>query len=136
MAGVENKRFNSIIVAVGAGNMPGVMTHSIYFRVASLRVRRMAATNMSSLNEYESTLQKSIRYDPLYFSSRVKTSKVYFVMASGDLSVPFRYQLQTHQAFGSPDYHLFSPGSHVDGMIRLATVDFHRLLPAVLEVKK
>jgi hypothetical protein len=135
MAGVEIRRLNSVIVTVGAGNMPGVMTHSIYFRVASLKLRRMAITKMTSQSEYETELKKHIRYDPLYFSSRVNPQKMYFVMASGDLSVPFRYQLQTHQAFGSPEYHLFSPGTHIDGMIRLATLDFQKLLSFVLEVR-
>lgn len=131
LAGIESRRFNSIIVAVGAGNMPGVMTHSIYFRIALLKYRRMLHLRMTKLSEYEQALRDNIRYDPLFFSKHVDKKKTYFVMASEDLSVPFRYQLETHYAFGSPKYHLFSPGSHFDGMIRLATVDFDKILPVV-----
>ncbi|MFP5490472.1 MAG: alpha/beta hydrolase family protein [Bacteriovoracia bacterium] len=128
MAGVEPQRLKAIVVAVGAGNMPGILTHSIYPRVALLRWRRFAAIRNMSSEDYEKELQKHLRYDPLMFAKRVKTENLYFVMASWDQSVPYEYQLETHQAFGSPDYHTFSPGTHIDGLIRLATIDFDKVV--------
>ncbi|MFP5457287.1 MAG: alpha/beta hydrolase family protein [Bacteriovoracia bacterium] len=128
MAGVEPQRLKAVIVAVGAGNMPGILTNSIYPRVALLRWRRFAALRNISSDDYEAELQKNLRYDPLMFASRVKTESLYFVMAAWDQSVPYEYQLQTYLAFGSPEYHLFSPGTHIDGLVRLATIDFDKVV--------
>jgi pimeloyl-ACP methyl ester carboxylesterase len=124
LAGVEPVRLKAIVVAVGGGNMPGILTDSIYPRVALLRWRRFLALKDISSKSYEKELQKHVRFDPLFFAQRVRTENLYFVMAAWDRSVPFEYQLQTYRAFGSPEYHLFSPGTHIDGLIRLATIDF------------
>lgn len=127
MASVEAKRLKAVIVAVGGGNMPGTLAYSIYPRVLLLRWRRMMHTGNFSNEDYERTMQKKMRYEPLFFADKVKTENLYFVMAAWDRSVPYEYQLETHQAFGSPSYHLFSPGAHIDGLIRLATIDFDRV---------
>ncbi|MBY0516563.1 MAG: alpha/beta hydrolase [Bacteriovoracaceae bacterium] len=127
MASVEAQRLKAVIVAVGAGNMPGILTNSIYPRVALLRWRRFAALKDISSDDYEAQLRKVVKYDPLFFASRVKPERLYFVMAAWDRSVPYEYQLQTYKAFGSPEYHLFSPGTHIDGLIRLATIDFDKI---------
>jgi len=127
MAGVEPQRLKAIVIAVGAGNMPGVLTKSIYPRVAYLRWRRFAELGNISSDDYEKNLIENLKYDPLNFASRVKTDRLYFVMAAWDRSVPYEYQLQTHQAFGSPEYHLFSPGGHIDGLLRLSLWDFDKV---------
>lgn len=128
LAGLEPDRLNAVIVAVGAGNMPGILTHSLYPRISTLRWRRYKALRNKSPENYEQLLRQHLRYDPLTFAAFVKTEKLYFAMAKSDISVPYRYQLQTHRAFGAPQFHLFSPGSHFDGMLRLATIDFDKVL--------
>jgi dienelactone hydrolase len=127
MASLEAKRLKAVVMVVGGGNMPGILASSIYPRVALLRWRRMWHTGNFSNEDYESKMQKKMRYEPLFFAKKVKTESLYFVMAAWDRSVPYEYQLETHQAFGSPEYHLFSPGAHIDGLIRLATIDFHKV---------
>lgn len=127
MAGVEPQRLKAVVVAVGSGNMPGVLTNSIYPRVAYLRWRRFAELGSLSSEDYEKNLLQNLKYDPLNFASRVKADRLYFVMAAWDRSVPYEFQLQTHQAFGSPEYHLFSPGGHIDGLLRLSLFDFDKV---------
>lgn len=127
MAGVEPQRLKAVVIVVGAGNMPGVLTNSIYPRVAYLRWRRFAELGNISSEDYEKNLSENLKFDPLHFASRVKSDRLYFVMAAWDRSVPYEYQLQTHQAFGSPEYHLFSPGGHIDGLLRLSLLDFDKV---------
>jgi predicted alpha/beta hydrolase family esterase len=127
MAGVEPQRLKAVVIVVGAGNMPGVLTNSVYPRVAYLRWRRFAELGNISSEDYEKNLLENLKFDPLHFAARVKTDRLYFVMAAWDRSVPYEYQLQTHQAFGSPAYHLFSPGGHIDGLLRLSLFDFDKV---------
>lgn len=126
MAGVEITRLKAIVIGVGAGNMPGVLTDSIYPRVAGLRWLRYQSVGNYSSKEHEQILRETLKYDPLYFANRAKTDRIYKIMARFDLSVPYKYQKQTHQAFGSPAHHTMW-GAHVDGLVRMSTIDFVRI---------
>jgi len=126
MAGVEITRLKAIVIGVGGGNMPGILTDSIYPRVAALRWLRYQSTGNYSSKEHEKIQREAIKFDPLYFANRVKTDRIYKIMARFDLSVPFKYQKQTHAAFGSPAHHTMW-GAHIDGLVRMSTIDFDKV---------
>lgn len=126
MAGVEISRLKAVIIGVGGGNMPGILTDSIYPRVAALRWLRYQSTGNYSAEDHEKILRETFKYDPLYFANRVKTDRLYKIMARFDLSVPYKYQKQTHEAFGNPQHHTMW-GAHIDGLVRMSTIDFDKI---------
>ncbi len=126
MAGVETTRLKAVVIGVGGGNMPGILTDSIYPRVAALRWLRYQATGNYSSEEHEKILRETFKYDPLYFANRAKTDRIYKIMARFDLSVPYKYQKETHIALGSPKHHTMW-GAHIDGLVRMSTIDFDQV---------
>jgi dienelactone hydrolase len=123
LAGVEPERLRATVVAVGAGNIPHVMSLSDNSHIVDLKRNRMRAAGLSTLEAYENQLRTSIAFDPIYFASRADRNRVLMVMAERDAKVPTVDQKQLFEAFGRPRSIKF-PGGHVPTLVSLAYFQF------------
>ncbi len=126
VAGVE-PRFKSVVTVVGAGNMPLILKESTYPRVALLRVRRLASSQMKR-DEYELQMRKSFLFDPLVFRDNIRPEKLFMVQARWDTMVPFEAQEQTWKLFGEPKRIVLPWSGHLDALARVAFSDLEEII--------
>ena len=126
--GVEHERIKAMSMVVASGNFPAIVSQSTYPRVKILAIRRMKSEGIKTQEEYYNKLTETVKLDPLAFKSRIPTDRVFMLMASLDTIVPFKNQMETYEAFGRPEFHIFSPGTHFDVLLRMATTDTYRVI--------
>lgn len=119
MAGVEPKRINAFVIVVGGGNLPYTLSVSDNNRLTELRGLRMASENFASASEYEDKLRETILFDPMHFSRRVMSAKIFMALSRADTSVPSSVQQDLFEAFGKPEHTIFNVG-HVSTVIGMA----------------
>jgi dienelactone hydrolase len=119
LAGLEPDRLKALVIAVGGSNLPYILSRSESEKVFTLRESRMKKLGWTDPTQYEDMLRQTVRYDPYYFSSRVRTDRVMMVMAQRDKSVPYLVQQEQYDIFGQPESMLFR-GGHVTSLVELA----------------
>jgi dienelactone hydrolase len=117
LASVE-PRLQSVVIMVGGGNLPSILTESQARHVRSMRAERMQAAGLTSLSEYEEMLHKTIKLDPIYTAGRIGSERVLMVLAENDRSVPSAYQRNLRDVIGNPEQMVYS-GSHVWTLIEV-----------------
>jgi len=123
VAGLESDRLAAIITVVGGGNLPFILATSNNKAVASWREARMEADGMTTVEEYENKLRQTLRYDPMFFSSRANGKNLLMVISNNDDKVPTEVQWDLHRAFGEPEKSVFSLG-HAPTIVSLAWIYF------------
>lgn len=116
-AGLE-PRLKASVVVVGGGNLPYILAHSDEGRMDTLRVNRMKAAGLTTVDQYEDKLRTTIKYDPFYFAPLVPRENVMMVMAESDVKVPYVVQREQFAAFGKPQSLTFT-GGHVSTIIQM-----------------
>ena len=119
MAGLEPERLRAIVIAVGGGNLPHILSMSDNDKVGLLRQRRMTALGIDDLGNYEATLAPTVRYDPLFFTSQANRARIMMVMSTVDTKVIASTQRELFDAFGGTQDMLFNWG-HVETLVQLA----------------
>lgn len=122
VAEVEPIRLKALITVVSGGNLAYTLSHSIQRSVAKLRNSRMASMHWTDPSQYDEKLRETIKFDPIYFASRLKADKILMVMGTIDRTIPYVVQDESLHAYKDPQ-HLFVPMNHI-GTIFLFTA-FH-----------
>lgn len=128
MAGIEPERLRALVISVGGGNLPYVLSTSIVPHVSLLRWFRMAAADMDDNIEYELKLQKEIRYDPIHFASRAKPERIMMVLSSTDIMVPYSAQRDLFDAFQDPPSYLFYRSGHLGAIIEVVYFNMDKII--------
>jgi dienelactone hydrolase len=131
VAGLEANRLSALVIAVGGGNLPFTLARSENDKISLLRKRRMDFLGLQTQDQYESELARSIRYDPLYFAGQASPQNILMAISTADTRVPYFVQREQFDAFGKPNYILFS-SDHIETLIQLT---FFYLTPVVDFVK-
>ncbi len=124
LAGLEANRLAAVVLVLAGGNLPYVMSTSDNGQVVKLREARMEHEHMTSVDEYESMLRKTMRYDPTYFASNANPKNIFMVISDNDTKVPTLVQKELFVDLGSPQSTTFST-NHVETIMSMTFVYFH-----------
>ncbi|MCB9063181.1 MAG: hypothetical protein H6622_16775 [Halobacteriovoraceae bacterium] len=115
-AGIE-QRLNGIITVVAGGHIAEILASSQQKIINRYRDFRMEAEEFESDLDFFKKLQKSIKYDPLYFADRVPKNKLVMFMSREDQDVPSPTQFKLWKYFHGPKSYIFS-GGHKTAILR------------------
>ena len=118
IAGVEADRLKAVVITVGGGNIPYIMSTTDQDKIQSLREQRMSFMNMTEPTQYEDWLRPLVKFDPLAFSSLAHGDRIMMVTAKSDTKVPYIMQQGLAKAFGNPVISEYS-GGHVQTILSL-----------------
>lgn len=105
-------RLQSVVITVGGGNLPAILTESDARHVRRLRDARLASTGISSLADYEEQLHKTIALDPIYVGQFIGDQRAMMIIADNDTKVPSKHQWALYDTIGKPQTLQYS-GSHI-----------------------
>ena len=90
----------------------------------------MEALGLTDPTKYDESLRQTIRYDPIFFASRVKKERIMMVMGEADVTVPYLIQRETFEAFGRPTQELYST-AHVATIAAMTFWYFNNIIDFV-----
>jgi hypothetical protein len=116
VAATEPQILASAIIA-GAGNSAGLIAHSDQEIVVELRLRRMRALRITTVEAYEEQLRSVLRIDPLDVMGSVLPDSMYMFIPNSDTTVPIRFQRELRYAVRGPLVYVMR-GFHRAGLIK------------------
>ena len=120
-------RLKSVVLILGAGNMPAILSNSQQRIPVKLRNLRMNATGDKSVINYETNLRKSVNYDPIYMLNEPEPKKYFMLIDLDDTYVPTENQLELWEKLGKPS-HFDVHATHDQSILAAVTVHFNRIL--------
>ena len=116
--GVE-PRLKAAMIVVGGANVPEMQANSAQDTIVDLRDQRMNAAGFTEVSQYEEALQKSVRYDSVYFANRSK-AQVRMVSGTADEAVPYKNQIDLWEILSRPDRLLVQGSGHIATILEWA----------------
>ncbi len=127
MVGVEPERIKAAVIAVGAGNLPFVLSTSDNSNVSELRRQRMEHLKLANSEAYEDWLRPIVKFDPMFFTPRAVKDRIMMVTAKADTKVPYEMQRALHEAFGRPTVSEYS-GGHIETILSMTYFYFGEIV--------
>jgi dienelactone hydrolase len=104
-------RLKKAFIYVAAGNLPEVLVNSKVGIIEKYKAAKMQELNLNSSEELLNILRDEIKVDPLNYASARDPQDVFLMLASKDVKVPYKNQLELLEAHGNPD-HEIKNGDH------------------------
>lgn len=116
LAGLEPQRLKASVIVAAGGNLPYIYANSTSNKLKALRDFRMKALSIASTNDYEESMVKNLKYDPIHFAANVGRDRVLMVLADQDTKIPTQAQNELFSAMGKPDF-LTVGSSHIGTLL-------------------
>jgi dienelactone hydrolase len=123
IAGLESERLKAVVIAVGAANLPAVLTNTTNSKMSQFREKRMKHMGITDPAVYEEFMHGSVRFDPYYFAPMARPERIMLITAGADETVPTAQQRELYQAFRRPTLVEYS-GGHLRTLLSLVYVYF------------
>lgn len=127
VAGVD-PRPKAIFLAVGIGDIPGVLGSTNNEKLVDLREEQMEHFGLETTEDYVRLARTKFGIDPLDVAANIDTSKVLQVYTTQDTSVPTVHQEKLWQALGRPERVMIEYVSHIPAILWTVIADSYPVL--------
>ena len=103
-------RVRAAALALVAGDLPYVLTHSTERRIEDAAAKAQAELEMD-VESLQAYLSERIQTDPMTLAPHIDASRILMVLAKFDNAVPYDKQVELREAMGNPEA-IFLPTGH------------------------